>query len=189
MQVHELAALYALGTLDRSERAEFERHLLVGCAPCEAELRIFREVAGHIGASTSADPAAFLKQQVLNRALSSPQSPGLMLSEPGLFIKCSAEIPWSEMAPGVAFKRLFVDETRHCLTAIIRMDPGATYPSHRHKDVEELFMISGDLHVAGEIMRAGDYCRAEPDTVHGVTSTQAGCLFLLCASQLNQVIP
>lgn len=68
------------------------------------------------------------------------------------------------------------------------MDAGAHYPSHRHADVEELFVLSGDLHVAGEVMSAGDYCRAETESVHGETFSETGCLFLAMSSQRNQFL-
>jgi anti-sigma factor ChrR (cupin superfamily) len=187
-RLHELVSFYVLGALDAADRAAFERHLESGCGRCEAELRIFREVAAHIGAGASTKPPESLRQQVLDKVQTSPRTPGVVLSQPGLLIRCSAEMPWEVLAPGVVFKPLFADQTRSYLTALVRMDPGASYPSHRHSDVEELFILSGDLLVEGETMRAGDYCRAETGTVHGTTSTQAGCLFLLGASQLNEVI-
>lgn len=34
----------------------------------------------------------------------------------------------------------------------------------------------------------GDYCRADSGTIHGETFTETGCLFLLLASQDNQVV-
>jgi len=68
------------------------------------------------------------------------------------------------------------------------MDAGAHYPSHRHKEIEELFVLSGDLHVEGEIMQAGDYCRADARTLHGETFTDSGCTFLLRASPDNEVL-
>ena len=49
-------------------------------------------------------------------------------------------------------------------------------------------MLSGDLHVEDQVMRTGDYCRADSGTIHGETFTDGGCLFLLMASQDNQVL-
>jgi anti-sigma factor ChrR (cupin superfamily) len=68
------------------------------------------------------------------------------------------------------------------------MDAGAHYSSHRHSEIEELFVLSRDLHVEGQIMRSGDYCRADSATIHGKTFTDSGCLFLLSASQQNEVL-
>jgi hypothetical protein len=49
-------------------------------------------------------------------------------------------------------------------------------------------MLSGDLHVEGQVIRAGDYCRGDSGSVHGETFTDAGCLFLMMASQDNQIV-
>jgi hypothetical protein len=35
------------------------------------------------------------------------------------------------------------------------MEAGAHYPSHHHAAIEELFMLSGDLHVESQIIGAG----------------------------------
>ena len=67
-------------------------------------------------------------------------------------------------------------------------DPGARLPRHRHDDVEELYILSGDLSVSGEVVRAGDYCRAYADTVHEESFSETGCLFLLMASQHNEML-
>jgi anti-sigma factor ChrR (cupin superfamily) len=68
------------------------------------------------------------------------------------------------------------------------MEAGAHYPSHHHAAIEELFMLSGDLHVENHVMGAGDYCRADSGSIHGETFTEAGCLFLMMASPENQLI-
>ena len=68
------------------------------------------------------------------------------------------------------------------------MESGAYYPSHRHVGIEELFVLSGDLHVEGQTMHSGDYCRAESGTIHGETFTDGGCLFLLLASQETEFL-
>ena len=136
----------------------------------------------------NAEPPAGLRQRVLGRARRTPRFPGVILQEPGLLIARSAEVEWQQVAEGVQFKPLYLDSDRHYQTGLVRMAAGASYPSHRHKDVEELFVLSGDLHVAGEVMGPGDYCRADADTVHGMTRSDTGCLFLLLASQMNQVI-
>ncbi len=54
------------------------------------------------------------------------------------------------------------------------MDPGATYPSHRHTEVEELYLLEGDLFVEGQWMKPGDYCRDEPESIHGKVRTDKG---------------
>jgi anti-sigma factor ChrR (cupin superfamily) len=92
------------------------------------------------------------------------------------------------MAPGIEFKPLHIDQARKYNTCLVRRDAGAHYPSHRHREIEELFKLSGELHVEGLVMHAGDYCRADSDTIHGETFTDSGALFLLMGSQQNEVL-
>ena len=68
------------------------------------------------------------------------------------------------------------------------MDAGCRYPSHRHTQVEELFLLSGDLHIEDQVMYAGDYCRADLGSVHDQSFTEGGCVFLLMASPDNQLL-
>jgi anti-sigma-K factor RskA len=64
----ELAAPYALGSLDREERAELERHLET-CASCRAEVQSLREVSGLLAhAAPPAAPPAELRERVLREA-------------------------------------------------------------------------------------------------------------------------
>jgi quercetin dioxygenase-like cupin family protein len=97
-------------------------------------------------------------------------------------------MPWGPTPfPGLFSKLLFVDEDRQYTTALVRMEAGARYPSHRHAKVEELFMLEGELMVEGVKMVAGDYCCGAPDSVHGAVYTEAGALFVVLSSQ-NDVL-
>jgi hypothetical protein len=42
--------------------------------------------------------------------------------------------------------------------------------------------------ISGVLMRAGDYCRAEPGTVHVDISTNGGVLFFCLASDHNEAL-
>ena len=106
----------------------------------------------------------------------------------GILIARSAEVAWRPMGEGIAFKLLHRDKARRYSTSLIRMDAGTRLPRHKHGGVEELYILSGDLSIAGEVARAGDYCRAETGTVHDETFSESGCLFLLMASQDNHVM-
>jgi anti-sigma-K factor RskA len=64
----ELAAAYALGTLDPGERAEFEKHLET-CASCRAEVQSFHEVTGLLAQSVApVAPPPELRERVLRAA-------------------------------------------------------------------------------------------------------------------------
>jgi DNA-binding NarL/FixJ family response regulator/quercetin dioxygenase-like cupin family protein len=112
----------------------------------------------------------------------------ILLDGFGLFIARTEGMEWQlGAAPGCQWKVLFVDG-RQCVTSLVRMQAGTHFPAHRHGGEEEVFLLDGDLVVEGQIMKPGDYCRAETGSVHGETYTESGCTFLLRASQHDEII-
>jgi len=186
--VHELAALYALNALDAEETKRFEDHLRAGCDVCAIEIRTFQGVATGIAASVATPPQPQLKERLMSRVARTPRTPGLAYNEAGLLIARSQEIAWKSLAPGISYKALCRDKARNSDTMLIRMEPGARLPSHRHSQVEELFLLSGDLHVEDQVMYAGDYCCADIGSIHDRSYTDGGCLFLLMASPDNEIL-
>lgn len=194
------AALFALGSLGGQEKAQFERHLQQGCAVCEEEIRSLGEVVRDLALSAPpAAPSCRVRGRLLESLASgskpvvASQSPfsvvskGVLLQQPGLLISRSSDMSWETVAPGILRKLLFVDAERRYNTSLLRVEPGTRYPSHRHADVEEILVLEGDLHIHGVVMRVGDYCRAEPDSIHQETFTEGGCLLLQLTSQLDQI--
>lgn len=101
-----------------------------------------------------------------------------------LFVR-AGEGAWREsIAPGISMRRLFRDR-RGAITALVRMAPGARLPGHRHMTAEQFYVLEGDAHVAGHLLRAGDYHRAPRATDHEASYTESGCTFLLIASHLE----
>lgn len=158
--LHELAAMYALGSLDARERELFEQHLYE-CDDCAGDVLSLSQVADLIGESVSAVPPEQLRKRLLSRIGGSPRVPGIVMEQGGLLIARSAELAWQPLATGIYLKPLFEDRDSKYNTSLVRMDPGAHYPSHHHAAIEEMFLLSGDLHLEGQVMRAGDYCRAD----------------------------
>lgn len=110
-------------------------------------------------------------------------------AEPALVSVRTAERVWRQSGiRGVELSPLYTDPTRHTMTALVRMAPGAQFPQHRHMTDEQFYMLEGDGHVQGQVLHAGDYYLAAAGTVHDVTYTAGGCLFLLLASYV-EVIP
>ncbi|HXQ20639.1 MAG TPA: cupin domain-containing protein [Candidatus Acidoferrales bacterium] len=183
------AALYALGTLRGDDAQEFERHLQAGCTVCSAEVDACATVALDLGrAATPLAPRASVRARLLERvAAESAFAEQGVFDTDGLRFVRSAALPWTEgRAPAVEVKTLFVDAQRGFVTKLVRMPPGSTLLPHRHADVEESFVLEGDLLVSGVLMGAGDYCRAEPGSTHTGVVTRGGCVFIAVSSQHDQ---
>ena len=179
----EQAALYALGALSVEETAAFETHLRGGCSVCVRELESFRAVVGELATAVEPRvPDARLRGEVMERFKEAVIQLG------GLQFVFGGELPWTPALPGIEAKRLFSDDRRGYHTQLVRMAAGASYPRHRHTEPEEIFVVEGDLSVSGVGMRAGDYCRAEPGTLHEGISTQGGCTILVLSSEHDEIL-
>ena len=181
----ERAALYALGALGADEHREFESHLRDGCEICAAEVRAFRAVTGELGLAARAQATSpELRARVIDRL---QQAAGA--TEPRVVEKHGLRFVlagYGEWQSSGAPKLLNDDAGRQYRTQLIRMDPGAVYPAHRHADVEEIYLLEGDLLVSGVVMHAGDYCRAELGSVHVGVRSDNGCLFIATFSARNE---
>lgn len=188
------ATLYALGELDADDRAFFERHLDAGCAECQSELRIFARIMARLGVEISSGyPKSvgerFLQEKHQVQTTIQMEYPGVLLQKAGLLITRSAGVPWNAAPiPGVQSKSLFVDSERKYSTSLVRLAAKTVYPSHRHNDIEEVFVLEGDLVVEGVHMVSGDFCRSEPGSIHGATTTEFGALLLVSASQQDEIL-
>ena len=72
-----------------------------------------------------------------------------------------------------------MDKARSLVTLVIRAEPGAVYPSHKHHGPEECFVISGSVVIDGRVLRAGDFHHADDDSEHGEITTIEGADVLL----------
>lgn len=191
-ETSELAALYALGCLPEAERAEFESHLKGGCVVCDAEISRFGTDLAALAEASSADIPSGMRERFTVLAKNARQTHsfahGIVFHASGLLVLRTGAMDWQAgTVPGMRAKILFVDEPRKLITSLVCMEPGAHYAQHRHHGPEELFILSGDLVLEGQKVQAGDYCRAEPGSIHSESHTESGCLFVLVASQLDEV--
>ncbi|HEY7473619.1 MAG TPA: cupin domain-containing protein [Vicinamibacterales bacterium] len=92
----------------------------------------------------------------------------------------AAEAAWIETGlPGIRARVLAVDKVRSLVTLVIRAEPGAVYPSHKHHGPEECYVISGSVVIDGRVLRAGDFHHADEDSDHGEITTTEGAEVLV----------
>lgn len=183
--VRERAALYALGQLSDADARAFEARLAARDEAHQSELAAFRSVVDDLGyAARPAAPPPELKARLLERIAAAEPA---VIEQPGLRFVRSGQFEWQPgVAAGIEMKRL--SEVQGRVTMLVRLAPGATYPAHRHADVEELYLLEGQVYLSGVLMRPGDYCRAEAGSVHDRIHTPTGCLFIATASQRNEYL-
>ncbi len=93
--------------------------------------------------------------------------------------------PWIEHPTfrGVSWKILHREPRSGVYSAMVRIAAGGSIPARRHHAVEELFVVEGSVLMGEHTLSAGNYCRAEVDSVHPILRSERGCTLLLCGSE------
>lgn len=185
----ERAALYAAGALSNDELQDLEAHLQSGCALCQSEVDAFAVAGAALGESAvRRQPRPALRQLVQDAVARLAEGPAVTESDGVRFVRGQL-LPWECSEEGAPqLKRLHHDPQRGYRSVLVRMRPGDAYPRHRHADVEEVYLIEGDITLNGVKMQAGDYCRAEPGSTHTKLSTEHGCTFIVFASERDEIL-
>ena len=89
------------------------------------------------------------------------------------------ERAWHERRPGVHWKVLWEEGDRKAV--LMRYDPGATIPRHRHFGDEQIFVLEGSVSDDTGTCARGGYARRPPGCVHSVSSGE-GALVLAIMS-------
>jgi quercetin dioxygenase-like cupin family protein len=171
--VQALALADAIGALDPDERRELEARLSALPPDVRAEVAHLYDEVADISATTAGEaPSPHVKAALLAR-----------IAAPAHHTITSREGEWVQTpVPGVRMKILAIDRARDRVTMLVRGEPGATYPAHRHSGPEECYVIRGSLVVEGRLLRAGDFHHAEGDSDHGELHTDEGVEVLLVAA-------
>ncbi|HWW75527.1 MAG TPA: cupin domain-containing protein, partial [Pyrinomonadaceae bacterium] len=164
------AALYALGALDPDEARQFEEHA-AGCEECSKELRCFESVAAALAvAPGEAEPPASVRTRLMTlvseedgrktgdeapadaagqrapHAHATADGPNLLGAAAGYLVVRKDEGKWRPTGDaGISYKLLYADRERGTYTTLVRMEPGARIPAHRHVGVEQCLVLEGDL--------------------------------------------
>ncbi len=199
--LRERAALFVLDALDEEEARALRLHL-PECRVCAREVESLARTARALTeAAPQVPPPPGLWERVVARVRTFPaensdddvqvwkrwkRSPA---ARGALAIQSAAEAEFQPTAiEGISVRQLSLDAAADRVTMLVRMAPGAAYPAHRHAAPEECLVLEGDLRVGAESMRAGDFQRAEADSVHGVQSTEGGCLLLIVSSLHDELL-
>jgi anti-sigma factor ChrR (cupin superfamily) len=215
--LRDQAAAYVLGSLAEDDARRYRVHL-ARCTACRAEVadveRVTSELAG-LAPQTAPPPGMW--DRVLDRvrktskpsrdenasdaqrASTSTHDDALgrqiwkawaeegARASPFTYVDVAGEFQPTAQA-GISARKLFVDREHDRVTMLVRMDAGSAYPPHRHAGPEDCYVIAGDLADGERVLHAGDYVRAAPGSVHGVQSTEKGCLLLIVSSLGDELV-
>jgi quercetin dioxygenase-like cupin family protein len=174
----DLLFLYVLRTLPVSEVA-IALAQISACAECRQEMETLRPIIGAFAAwpTDVLRPSASLWDRFARRiAVETGQEP--LVPAPRRW----AEPAWEEAAPGISCKLLATDTEKQRVSMLVRLAPGTAYPSHQHADVEELYLLDGELWIDDRKLYPGDYNRAEAGSADQRVWSETGCTCVLLTS-------
>ena len=175
---NEVTCAFAARALAVSELAAAEAHI-ASCPDCQRELESLRAVVGQF-VSWPTDvlrpPTSLQGRLALRIAEETGKQPVLpperQWSEPD----------WEQVAPGIQCKLLAADAERHLVSMLVRLAPGASYPTHTHAGVEELHLLDGELWIEDRKLVPGDYNYGPPGHTDVRVWSETGCTCVLVTS-------
>ena len=193
-KIIEDAALHALGALD-GEDAQVFAHLFVEDPQARKEAAALARMTDALAQSlpASPSPSAGLKDRIIRAAAVRKARTNLeatlkQMTPPSqggfAFLRNACEAGWMPLpVAGASVKLLSFDDDTGYATVLGKLEPGTRYPAHTHRHSEDIYMLSGDLHVGEEIICAGDFHHAEAGTSHPVNWSEEGCVLLAVLSK------
>jgi quercetin dioxygenase-like cupin family protein len=172
MNDQEAAALYALGSLDGTEREMLRARVV--------EDKAFSAlVSGWDNrlAPLLPDEESTLPDGLLAKIESVIDAAGFEL--PGTVTKRACEGEWTQVYPGLNIKVLNKIEQLNRQTIMVRLDAGCEFHSHEHSQDEEIYMISGDLIIGELTLGPGDFHVARMGRKHPLHRTKTGCVCII----------
>jgi len=159
-----------------------------------ADLPAFEETAARLGFAAPVEkPCGGLRSKLLRNIQEAEAKPKLLSgfteAVPGFHVLKSGDGKWRQHeAAGIQYKVLSYDRASDAITTLVRMEPGAKYPRHRHTREEQCWVLEGDARQVDHSMpiRAGDFFRAMPGTDHDSITTDEGCLLIIIGSATDE---
>ena len=169
-ELEALVVADSVGALDPDERVELQARLDALTPQERSEVARLYDATAAVAASVpSLEPPVHVRERLLAEA-----------RKPSRYTVWAADAAWIDTGlPGVRARVLAVDKGRSLVTLLIRAEPGAVYPAHKHHGPEECFVISGSVVIDGRVLRAGDFHHADEDSEHGEITTTEGAEVLL----------
>jgi quercetin dioxygenase-like cupin family protein len=169
-ELEALVVAASVGALDPDERVDLQARLAVLTPDERSEVARLYDAATAMAASVPPlEPPAHVRERLLAET-----------RKPSRYTVWAADAAWIDTGlPGIRARVLAVDKVRSLVTLLIRAEPGAVYPAHKHHGPEECFVISGSVVIDGRVLRAGDFHHADEDSDHGEITTTEGAEVLV----------
>ncbi|MGH7432024.1 MAG: cupin domain-containing protein [Candidatus Methylomirabilales bacterium] len=190
-EIREQLAIYAMDALDETSAREWEAHLTTGCPVCRRELA---EIRSTLALLPWGLPAVGPSEQVKTRLFERVRGSGGAVSE---LARAPRMIDFSllDWQPsehrGVSLHVLRHDQTTGTVMSLAKLQPGATYPVHRHPGGEDCLVLQGGFRDRRGEYRAGDFVYYESGSEHHDIQALEGdeCVLLVVAHGGMELLP
>jgi anti-sigma factor ChrR (cupin superfamily) len=87
------------------------------------------------------------------------------------------KIDWSpSQFEGIQIKVLYEDKAKGEMTCLLKWEPGATLPMHKHPEIEQSFVLEGSFYDHDGVCRAGEYVWRKSGSFHETHSDEGAVL-------------
>jgi anti-sigma factor ChrR (cupin superfamily) len=183
----ESLTLYAFDLLDAGESQQIEEHL-ARCASCATEVAALRETAADVPyALPDVHPHPRVREKLL-KSVQASRKASLEQPLPGMFVMREEQQRWIKSPfEGVDYKILYVDRATKNVTSLLRLQPGAQYPAHRHAAVEQCLVLEGTVRLGAIRLERGDFEYAVTGTEHAFVRSDTGCVLMIISNQHDEI--
>ena len=77
----------------------------------------------------------------------------------------------------ISMKVLYRNDEEGSMTVLLKWEPGATLPFHKHPEIEQSYVLEGSFYDHDGICRAGEFVYRHPGSMHE-TKSDEGCVLL-----------
>ncbi|HYF17590.1 MAG TPA: cupin domain-containing protein [Ramlibacter sp.] len=89
-----------------------------------------------------------------------------------------AQLPWEKSQfDKIWMKVLYRNDAQGEMTVLLKWEPGAVLPFHKHPEIEQSWVLEGSFYDHDGICRAGQFVWRQPGSLHETRSDE-GCLLL-----------
>src|SRR5688572_1924523 len=83
---------------------------------------------------------------------------------------------------GIQIKVLYENKAKGELTCLLKWEPGASLPMHKHPEIEQTWVLEGSFYDHDGVCKAGEYVWRTPGSIHE-THSDTGAVILAIRSE------
>jgi anti-sigma factor ChrR (cupin superfamily) len=80
---------------------------------------------------------------------------------------------------GISIKVLYEDKAKGEMTCLLKWEPGATLPMHKHPEIEQTYVVEGSFYDHDGICRAGEFAWRRVGSFHETRSDEGAVILAI----------